>query len=309
MRLTDFNLLSDDQLRQLADDQLAKIDGCGPADHPAYLLTAQLYMNEIDRRHDTRVGRRDFWMEVTVIVLILAEVIFGIIEGNKQATILDRVSSSTKITADITKDVKASSLEQAAHLKTLADEQVRSLDSLKVTNDTLQASVKQTKDMAVATQEQLVILKQEQASRQAQLAKKPKLELYIGALPLDTFFKVSLKEREQTDTSVLFDFSLKNSGDAAATRGWLRVFVRAKDVTVQCNCQVMPTGEPPDSPERTFLIPFEVLRPNVRIPISITFTYPKGQKPFDVSFNVDADEISTATPLGSMTVRPREPLQ
>jgi hypothetical protein len=137
-------MLTDVQLVQLADDCLTKMDGSGPLDHPAYLLTAQLYMNEIDKRHDAKIARRDFVMELTVIALILAEVIFGIVDGNKRARILDQMSESTSKTANVTKQVSVSSLQQADHLQRLIDEQTKSLDALKTTNDILQSSVRQT---------------------------------------------------------------------------------------------------------------------------------------------------------------------
>jgi hypothetical protein len=298
----------------LADDCFADMDRSAPGQHPGHLLRAQFYMNEIDRRQshrarqqDISTARRDFVMELIVIALILAEVIFGIVEGNKQAQILNQMNTSTGATAAVMKDVKTSSSEQAMHLKTLTDEQIKSLDSLKEMNEKLQFSVKKTADMAVAMQEQLGILKEEQAGRQAQLAKKPKLELDIGSVPLDTFFKVNFKEREQTDTTITFDFTLKNLGDATATKGSIRAIVTAKDVSLRCNCRFELVNEAADSPTHTFLIAFDYLRSKVIVLLPITFSYPKGQKPFDVIFNVDADELPTATPLGNIRITPRQP--
>src|SRR5580704_17763457 len=44
----------------------------------AKLLEAQFYMQELDRRHDSRITRRDFWLEIAVIGLIVAETVLSI---------------------------------------------------------------------------------------------------------------------------------------------------------------------------------------------------------------------------------------
>jgi hypothetical protein len=307
MRVEEFKRKTDEELLRLADECFVLMETRGVEQEPAHLLKAQFYMNEVGRRHDATIARRDFVLELIIIALILAEIVFGIVEGNKQAAILDHMNNSTSATATATQGVNTSSQDQATRLKALADEQTKSLDSLREMNKTLQSSVRQSNDMVAAMQEQLTILKEDQANRQAQLAKKPKLELGIGSVPLDTFFKVSFKEREQTDTTITFDFTLRNLGDATATKGSVRAIVTAKDVSLQCNCRSELVSEAPDSPTHTFLVPFDYLRPRVRVFLPITFTYPKGQQPFDVIFNVDADELPTATPLGSIRITPRRP--
>jgi len=55
------------------------------------LLEAQFYLTGVARKRDERVANRDFWLEVTVIVLIFVEIIIisvagiriGILEGNQ----------------------------------------------------------------------------------------------------------------------------------------------------------------------------------------------------------------------------------
>jgi hypothetical protein len=164
--------------------------------------------------------------------------------------------------------------------------------------------VKQTGDMTTAMQQQLQILKEDQASRQAQLAKKPKLELDLGIVPINAFFNVPLKAREFTDTHAAYDMVLKNLGDATATKGVLRVVILAKEASLQSNLLVQRPYEEPDSPSHTFLMPFDYLRPTVSLPMSMSFNYPKGQPPFTVIFNVDVDELPPATLLGSITISP-----
>jgi hypothetical protein len=50
----------------------------GSSDKPAWLLEAQFYMQELGRREDSRVARRDFWMEVAVIFLIGVEIVLAV---------------------------------------------------------------------------------------------------------------------------------------------------------------------------------------------------------------------------------------
>jgi len=311
MRVEEFKKKTDDELLQTADDCFGLVEARGVQEEPAHLLKAQFYMNEVDRRHDAKIARRDFLMELIVIALILLEVIIGVggiaysvVEGNKQAEILDRMDKSTAATATATRGVNTSSQDQAAKLKTLADEQTKSLASLGQMNDKLQSSLRRTGRMVSAMEEQLKILKEEQAIRQAQLAKKPKLEINISGSPLISTRQDALKAREFTATRAGYDLSLTNSGDATATGGLLRVMVMAKDVNLDPSSGFQRPYEEPDSAVHTFLLNFGNLRPRVTLPMRITFVFPKGQEQFMVMLNVDADEIATGTYLGSMQVTP-----
>jgi hypothetical protein len=180
-------------------------------------------------------------------------------------------------------------------------------------NDKLQGSLTTTGTMASAARKQLKILEREQADRTAQLAKKPKLQLYIESIPVITgpfnaLHAPSYPVREQTDTSITFDSSLRNEGNASASRAQLRVVVNATDVSFQPNVRFTRPSEPPNNPYETFLIPVDVIRPNVDVPMTLTFMFSKGRSPFQVIFNVDADEIETATALGTLTITPRKPV-
>jgi len=72
-------------------------------------LQAQFYLAEIDRRQaeiDRQKGawiaQRDFWMDVTIIILIIGELIFGYIafrEGAQQTRVLEELQRSTSATA------------------------------------------------------------------------------------------------------------------------------------------------------------------------------------------------------------------
>jgi hypothetical protein len=252
----------------------------------------------------------EFVLTIVITLIIAAELGFawaGFYEASDQYAVL--------------KDLKTASQAQATTLKTLTDEQTKSLDSLKEMNGALQTSVrkttdmaiamqqqlKKTTDMAIAIQQQLKIIQEDQASRQAEAAKKPKLELQVGSVPVNTFFSIPIKAREETDTKSVFGVRLMNNGDAPARHGMLRVIVSGKDVSVQASAGFQKPYEEPDSVMHAILITFEVVRPHGNVGMDITLNYPKGQAPFSVIFNVDADEIATATSLGGMTVKPRKP--
>jgi hypothetical protein len=252
----------------------------------------------------------EFVLTIVITLIIAAELGFawaGFSEAKDQYTVL--------------RDLKTASQEQATTLKALTDEQTKSLDSLKQMNGALQTSVKkttdmaivmqqqlrQTTDMAIAMQQQLKIIQEDQASRQAEAAKKPKLELQVGNVPVNTFFSVPIKAREETDTKSVFGARLINDGDAPARHGMLRVIVSGKEVSAQSSAAFQKIYEDPDSVMHAILISFDVVRPHGNVGMDITLNYPKGQAPFTVIFNVDADEIATATSLGGMTVKPRNP--
>jgi hypothetical protein len=84
----------------------------------AKLLEAQFFMQELDRREDSWIARRDFWLEVAVIILILVEILLSIYgiklavkQGNdedammgKQNAILFDLQTSTQATAQLLKE-------------------------------------------------------------------------------------------------------------------------------------------------------------------------------------------------------------
>ncbi len=306
MRVSDFEQ-PDEELKRLADASYAEMENLTPEQGVPHLLAAQAYMAAVDRRHDDKIAKRDFRMEIVVIALIAFEVIGGIYEGGKQVARLEDMKSAIGKQTDILNPMNTSAGDTskgmtaaAQSLKTLSDDQ-------KKANDNVQANLQQTRAMAKALEQQLKILKLDQAAREEQLSRKPKLELYDDFVPLNTAINVQLPKREETDTSWAFDLNLRNSGDAAATKGTLRIMFQGKDVRLQCSSPSQLIVEPPDSLTHTYIIPFDTVRRNGNIPMIITFTYPKGQTPFQVVFNVDAEEIETGTLLGVITVRPAKP--
>jgi hypothetical protein len=99
MRVRELDSKSDDDLRQLADECFARMDVRGTDEASQHLNEAQFYLAVLRARHDDRIARRDLILEIVVIALILAEVLFGWWEGNQQAAILGDMKTSTAATA------------------------------------------------------------------------------------------------------------------------------------------------------------------------------------------------------------------
>jgi len=304
--------LTDDQLVEKANTCFVAADQRGTQEKTQWLAEADLYLRALARREDARTSKRDFKLEIAVIVLISVEIVlslifgfYGIHEGNKQAKALDDLNKSAAATTAAISSVHDS-------LESLSKAQTESLARLNQMSETLRDSFKTSSTAARAMREQLNILQQEQAERTAQLAKKPKLQLSIGQVPViigpfNTLRLPNYPVREQTDTSITFDLRLFNAGTAPATRLTFRITVWSSDVSVQSSEPLTQLNEPPGSPTKTTIIPIETVRPRVNIPMTLTLTFPKGHDPFDVDFTADANEIETGTPLGAVKVTPRKP--
>jgi hypothetical protein len=315
MRAEELDNLTEDELQKKANDCFVQAESLNAllqrndSEKLRLLFEAQFYLTAVAKKRDDRISQRDFRLERIVIYLISIEIVLsflfgflGLYEGYQQSQVLDHMDKSSAATASAMKGASES-------LRSLADAQAASLDRLKEMNNKLQESLSQTSGMASSSRKQLEINQKEQADRLAQLAKKPRLALYIGTLlvPLNSSSKVTFPIREQTDTLIRFDFYLRNEGDAPAANTLLRAFVLRKNVgfasTIKSEALPVEEGE-----QQTFLMSLPALHPNATLPIVITFTFPKGDQPFNVFFNADADGIETGTPLGGITITPRKPL-
>lgn len=304
MRAREFDDATIEGLQAEADRYLEEADspeGGDDAERLRLLFKAQFYLTAVARKRDDETSRRDFKMEKVVIILISVEIVlslifggWGLYEGIEQADILDKMKTSAAATA--------TSISQ------LVGDQAASRQSLEQMNKELQQSLTLTSGMASAMSEQLRLLRTEQQQKLQQLSKRPKLVLYIGNVPADTMFKVPYTQRENTDTTVSFDCSFVNEGDATATRPLLRVVILDKDVTLTSSTNVQRPAEPLDSPMHTFLLQMDNMRPHTRIPFVLTFVFPKGHTAFGVLLNADADEIETGTRVGTISITPRKPL-
>src|SRR5262245_48454968 len=84
MTLEEFEQATERQLRSHANDCLSR------AEYPE----ARFYMDEIARRHEAKIVRRDLVLELIIVALIAGEIAFGAWEGRKQAEILQHIQTS-----------------------------------------------------------------------------------------------------------------------------------------------------------------------------------------------------------------------
>jgi hypothetical protein len=106
----------------------------------------------------------EVYMTLVITIIVGAELIVALIG-----------ISDAKDQYSIMKDLKNSSLDQAAKLEKLTDEQNKALASLIQMNTALQSSVQQTTKMTAAMEKQLKLFQQEEANRKSQFDLKPKL--------------------------------------------------------------------------------------------------------------------------------------
>src|SRR5437763_10728736 len=106
MTVEEFQSATADQLREKANDCFARAARTGSGDWAGLYMEAQFYLAEIERRESAKIAKRDYTLEVWVIVLIGVEIVLsllalgtGYIEGAKQITSLDSLNQSTAMTA------------------------------------------------------------------------------------------------------------------------------------------------------------------------------------------------------------------
>jgi hypothetical protein len=222
------------------------------------------------------------------------------------------MGKSTEATAAAMGNVKQSTADTATAMNaaknsfvTLAADQDKSLDHLKQMNSALRASLMQTNTMASTLQTQLGIFQTVQSDRLAQLARKPKLVVFWGDDVEITRPNYDFPPISETDTSVTFQFNLHNYGNATASR--LRLQIAALGGNGHALIEISPPLKPTIRGDSYVALDFDFLRPGRLIVIFMTLTFPRGQAPFYLSFNADADEIEP-TYLGQITVHPRNPV-
>jgi hypothetical protein len=275
------NTLTDEELKKRANGCFIQAENtnlyqqAGPEEKQRLLIEANFYLNALIRRGDDRVSRRDFRMEVGVMVLIGLEIVlsvFGLWVGYQQDKVLDK--QTTALT----------------HMDA----------STAATSDSLQKLI-------AAQDASLKILQQEQAER----AKKPRLALHVGNIPLDRA-SVRLKSRGMgAGTVAEVTLLLKNEGDAAIGAFRIHALVPV-GVTLERNWIVtVPESEPQPSPlTLRFTLELLPLRAGetVRIQTAILVSGVSSvQSAFKIPFTFDTLELQAVAPLGSLTVLPPTP--
>jgi len=307
MRAKDLlDTLTDEQLTAKADECFAAAEAPihPPQERQRLLAEADFYLKALAWRHDERVSQRDFRLEIWVIILIGIEIalsVYGLWEGHQQGKVMDGQLIALKDMDTKTGKTAEAMSTMGDRMQALAEKQSESLARLDEMNSALKGSLATTK-------KEFALLKEEQDARLAELAKKPKLALYSRNAPLLTP-NLPISTRDETDTSINLDVTLRNEGTATATGMELRVVIFSKDASLTAvqNLRYERTGEEPGTDYHTYVIRIDRLRPNVQIPMTLTFSYPKGQAPFQLLFNADADNIETGTLLGSAQLTPKKP--
>jgi len=296
MSAHDFLKMSEQDLLNRADQCLERAGSAleprpHGLDHEARLhlfLEAQSCLSEVlrrqaeqaaarDRKRNEEIAERDFRLERLVVWLIAAEIFvslvfgcFGIYEGIKQANVLDRMDTSAAATATAMQTARDS-------LKTLSDAQAASLK----------------------------ILQQEQAER----ARKPRLVMYAGNVPLDRASVHPKVVSGSAQTQAPLDLFIKNKGDAPVTMFRIHA-VMPSEVIVFSEQQLIdvPEAEPPADPKtRRVTLQFPLLPAGDKVRIHTEVYVPKGYPSFKITFTVDALELRAVAPLGTLVVLPPKP--
>jgi len=139
MNIEQLSTMTESELHVRANAHLEHLDSETEShqDKQHHVTQAQLYLAELDRRDQARerieskrTARRDFWLEIAVIVLIGAE----LIEGNKQTAVLDKLNQSSAETAATLTAVRQA---QEGSL----DTQKHTLENIVAMNNTLQEQI------------------------------------------------------------------------------------------------------------------------------------------------------------------------
>jgi hypothetical protein len=122
--------MSVEELRRTANERLANLETAGTGDHGPILSEAQFYIDEIERRagdaerqKQSKIARRDLILELVVIVLIGLELYFGIVGGNQQLSVLQKLNASADQQLGVLQKLNASAGDTAKILKSLREEQ------------------------------------------------------------------------------------------------------------------------------------------------------------------------------------------
>jgi hypothetical protein len=109
MTVDEFEKSTEDELRREANVLLGQAAQAGPLDRPGYFLQAQVYLDEIRRRHDDRIATRDLKLELVIIALICVEIAIGGFEiwqgvqdardSRQQAAVMSNLQDSSATTA------------------------------------------------------------------------------------------------------------------------------------------------------------------------------------------------------------------
>lgn len=137
MNLEDLSRMSEGELRQKADEKLAprpvKIGAAEMTIRPD-LSEAQFFIDEIERRagdverrRQSKIATRDLILELVVIFLIGAEIIFGVAGGNQQLAVLQTLNTSAGQQLELLRKMNTNAETTANILSALKNEQQKAV--------------------------------------------------------------------------------------------------------------------------------------------------------------------------------------
>jgi hypothetical protein len=271
--------LTDDELKQRANLCFLEAENnslymlASPEERLRLLTQADFYLKALIWRQDARIAERDFRLEKWVIRLISVEIflslIFGFLglwEGWKQGKALDH------------------QVVVLSHMDA----------STAATSDALQKLV-------AAQDASLGILQAEQVEH----AKKPRLALHVGTIPLD---KVTIRLASRPglgQDTASFDLLVKNVGDAPVSTSRLHV-ITPEGVGIDAErLLIVPEFGPSVRPNTQVLtLQLPILPAGETYRLRIAVYAPKGHTAFKIPFTVDALELGAVSSLGALTVLP-----
>jgi hypothetical protein len=102
MKVEDFEKATEIDLREKANECFNRLHDSGSHEIPALLIEAQFYMDEIERRKQDKVAKRDFimeWLAIGLEIIVILLIVFELIEGGEQSKALEAVANSESATA------------------------------------------------------------------------------------------------------------------------------------------------------------------------------------------------------------------
>lgn len=227
-----------------------------------------------ERKHNEKIEKRDFWMEVGVMVLIGFEIILSVIGlwmGHQQGKVLDK--QTTALT----------------HMDTSTAATATLLDNL-------------ARDQAASRK----ILEKQEADRLAQQNKKPLLALLVNGFPLAKAH-APIKPINEQGGSATYHLELWNKGDADANLLTFRVLL-PKDIFLNANQPgFFPEPHQPDTSTQSFVYSAQLsIQPARYAAWDIYVAVPKGHSAFQLTFQVLLED-GTPLPLGALSVTPLTP--
>jgi hypothetical protein len=106
VKLEDFENLTDLELRQKAMECFEGADSMQTLVGSTLLREAKFYLDEIERRNDAFRSRRDFWLEIIIISLIIIEIAFSYVsfrETPKEIAALETTAQNLQELDQVTK--------------------------------------------------------------------------------------------------------------------------------------------------------------------------------------------------------------